>query len=767
MTVPYLLFAVLICTHALFSGPVGLTAKKGLASLSQEKSNFLISTSNNAILELDSFNITSTEAVHIAQKSKENSVVLLINDEGKTEIFGHLTSNGSITLISLGSLSVSGTVQVPEEDIFLLADHIHISKSATLDVSSRLRGGNIYIGRDAQEGSTATSVIIEKGANITADAEEEGNGGSVIIWSDEKTYYSGHISSRGGSSNGDGGFIEVSTAGDSYLFNGTIDLDAPNGEVGSLLLDPKDVYIESDGTDSATGNFFSSDPSGIKRISGSALSNALNSGSVTIQVNNDLYIREDVTATTLRSNLHLQAGRSIINEATITLNQGNFFARVCDSNADPGNRDPGDGLHCFNRGKIVTQGGDILLQNGRVGWTMIGQILLMNDSLLDAGGGNIFLSGSGTPTMATGIAVNDSTIKTKNHGMISFYGQGGYTDKNGFGIKCINTNIQVESGILSMNGFGGALPSAKNSLGILLDQSHLTTLDGGILLFGMGGAGKSSNVGIRCKNFSRLETTDGDISLNGMGQGSGTHNPGVHFDGGSKIISKGTSDITINGTGGFGTDINRGIVLSGKGTQFVINNGLLKLQGDGKGFGIPVSIVPMETTAADEPVIPTIRGSINEGVRIELGAALLSKGNAPIQVKGIGGTGEKFNIGVTLCDSPNAITSKSGDIFITGDGDGSAEGNQGIRIEKSMIYSTGKDPDAANITLIGTGGEGTSQDNGIFLTPINTGIVSVDGNISLTGTAKGHGEDNTGVMIGNPNSVKSTGTGTVDITSKE
>ena len=83
---------------------------------------------------------------------------------------------------------------------------------------------------------------------ISADALDAGDGGRVIVWSDERTSFRGAVTARGGPEGGDGGFVEVS--GRAHLtFAGLVDLSAPAGAFGTLLLDPYDVFIEDGPTE--------------------------------------------------------------------------------------------------------------------------------------------------------------------------------------------------------------------------------------------------------------------------------------------------------------------------------------------------------------------------------------------------------------------------------------------------------------------------------------------------------------------------------------
>ena len=68
-----------------------------------------------------------------------------------------------------------------------------------------------------------------------------------ILWSDTQTTFAGTIFARGGDSSGNGGFVEVSSKGE-LAFAGTVDTRAPNGLAGTLLLDPEDIVVGTDGT---------------------------------------------------------------------------------------------------------------------------------------------------------------------------------------------------------------------------------------------------------------------------------------------------------------------------------------------------------------------------------------------------------------------------------------------------------------------------------------------------------------------------------------
>lgn len=161
-----------------------------------------------------------------------------------------LSLDGEVQALNtqLGRTQVTGSIEATAGSIAIYGEQIRIEDGALLDVSSPLGGGIISIGGKGLAPSEWT--LISDEAIVRADALEIGNGGQIVIWSEEGTISHGSLSSKGGMSSGNGGFIEVS--GRNQLdFNWNADLNAPNGAAGTLLLDPTNIIISSVGPFSA------------------------------------------------------------------------------------------------------------------------------------------------------------------------------------------------------------------------------------------------------------------------------------------------------------------------------------------------------------------------------------------------------------------------------------------------------------------------------------------------------------------------------------
>ncbi len=201
-------------------------------------------------------------------------------------------SGGDITVRSHhGTVLVAGEVAARGAageggDIRILGEQVGVVGSARIDASGSAAGGQILVGGDYLGGNpdvqNARATYVGPATSLHADATEHGNGGRVIVWSDEATRSYGAISARGGPQGGDGGFIE--TSGSSLdLGNSVPDVSAPAGRGGEWLIDPNNIRIQAAGPDtniSAGPNFTTLSDAAI--LTTLAIDTALDGGAVTI-----------------------------------------------------------------------------------------------------------------------------------------------------------------------------------------------------------------------------------------------------------------------------------------------------------------------------------------------------------------------------------------------------------------------------------------------------------------------------------------------------
>lgn len=160
---------------------------------------------------------------------RSGSIIIGGGEGGDVKVSGRLSATARRT--------TGGTIAVTGKTIAL--------KGATVDASGKFGGGTVNIGGGRQgQGplQKAATVSIDAQSTIRADAKTSGNGGAIVVWSDQLTSFAGTISAQGGAVSGNGGEAEVS--GKARLdYTGFANLSAVNGAFGTLLLDPYNVII--------------------------------------------------------------------------------------------------------------------------------------------------------------------------------------------------------------------------------------------------------------------------------------------------------------------------------------------------------------------------------------------------------------------------------------------------------------------------------------------------------------------------------------------
>ena len=165
------------------------------------------------------------------------------------------TAGGSIRLEADGRLYSSATFSATGQagmggDIAVTADNLQL-RAAALDASGATGGGRIRVGGGFHGAEADLANARQLGVNgstvLKADATIRGDGGQVVLWSDQTTVYGGHLSARGAAAGGNGGQAEVSGKND-LSYAGSADLAAPMGKAGKLLLDPRNIIIDDAGS---------------------------------------------------------------------------------------------------------------------------------------------------------------------------------------------------------------------------------------------------------------------------------------------------------------------------------------------------------------------------------------------------------------------------------------------------------------------------------------------------------------------------------------
>lgn len=385
-----------------------------------------------------------------------------------------------------GTTIVNGDITADE--ITLLGDTIGVV-SSLLDASAPAGDGVIQIG-GSYEGQgplpNAEIVYVSADSVVDASATDNGNGGEIIIWSDQTTNALGQFLAVGGPSGGNGGLIETSGLQGLTLGNNTPDVSAPAGVAGLWLIDPFNVIIGQfeASTEFSEGDAFSplSSPA---QLDVDIIVDALRNGNVTVNTGAD---GDEEGNITLISDLlydNFSEGEGQVN--TLTLDAaGSIFINASIaplSFGDPININLLADTDNTGNGQVVvsgdaaaglftridTAGGDLLIEANSTtldGVADTSGIIIGSDTTISAVGfnGELFtLTGSVT---LDGTASDGAGVKVAENSFINAGNNIAIT-----GESETDVGVLVDGGV---DAFGGSLRitgnSAGNPVGILVSN---------------------------------------------------------------------------------------------------------------------------------------------------------------------------------------------------------------------------------------------------------------------------------------------------------
>lgn len=197
--------------------------------------------------------------IEIAADNIENSGTLDVSAQAgtggtvKVEAEDTVLLTGDAVVTSESAAGQGGSTQI-------LGDKVGLFDNASVNVSGATGGGEALIGGDVMGQNAdirnASATYIAENAEVRADAEVNGDGGKIVVFSENSTKIAGKLSVTGGSEGGNGGFVETSGK-IGFLIDGAPDISAPNGLAGHWLIDPNNITIDNFG---ASTNIPSTDP---------------------------------------------------------------------------------------------------------------------------------------------------------------------------------------------------------------------------------------------------------------------------------------------------------------------------------------------------------------------------------------------------------------------------------------------------------------------------------------------------------------------------
>jgi filamentous hemagglutinin family protein len=501
-----------------------------------------------------------------------NGEIRLVATKDLTLDAGSLTtangpSGGSVTLQAQGGTNlISGTVEAKGSSgqggtIQALGVRVGVIGHGVIDASGDAGGGTVLVGGDYHGGNAdiqnAQQTVIGADGIIRADAGTTGDGGRVIVWSDESTKFLGSISARGGAQSGNGGFVE--TSGNVLQAFGSVDTRAPNGRTGNWLLDPLDINISANGTIpvsclTLTGVCFDDNPGATSSISPIFINTNLFTTSVTLQAHHDITLQTSLTL------LYGGSGQTFTLQAGNNINLGAFNISSIAANGtnvtlianDPASATPsgtGSITSLASYGNISTSGGNVNLS----GFGVTVGAINTTGGLLGAGSVTVLATGD----IVTGSITTASRTVGYGGGLVDLFASSGKVGVNG----SIDTSGALGSGISANGSSGGS---------VTITSAGATAISGNILTYGGGGSTATAGQGGAGGAAGYVLITGSDVLVQGsitarggnggsssfislpLAGGAGGLGGSVILAAGGNVTAYGTIDIG-GGSGGQGS----------------------------------------------------------------------------------------------------------------------------------------------------------------------------------------------------------------------
>ncbi|MCK5359085.1 MAG: filamentous hemagglutinin N-terminal domain-containing protein, partial [Gammaproteobacteria bacterium] len=312
--------------------------KMTLSSMDLEGIEFEVQAPTNTAMNLGKL-LASGGSVGVFAGSLTNTGVINANSVTKGK-------DGKIWLEASGTATVGGKLSAP--DITIAGSDIALN-GADISASTEAGGGQIRIGGDYQGAdlgpnvANAKSVTIDAATTISASAQSQGDGGRVIVWSDENTVVNGHISATGGSESGNGGFVE--TSGKKALdFTTPVDVSASNGKAGTWLIDPEDITIDeskassietalNEGSNVEIKTSDTGEGEGNITVASAITKSEGGDASLSLDAHNRIDVNASITSTSNKLDVKLTAGNQVNVNSSITTNGGSVATLITGTSA--------------------------------------------------------------------------------------------------------------------------------------------------------------------------------------------------------------------------------------------------------------------------------------------------------------------------------------------------------------------------------------------------------------------------------------------------
>jgi filamentous hemagglutinin family protein len=617
---------------------------------------------------------------------------------------GQVQVSGSIDASTNTSGGIGGNVAITGGQVNLA--------SANINVSGPAGGGTVDIGGGPHGGGDlahAQIVSADSSTTIDADATSNGNGGSIVLWSDGLTTTAATLTARGGPIGGNGGYIE--TSGDYLQVTNAPNASAPHGDAGTWLLDPLNVDIENGADDgnltgsvifnqtivdtlnggtsvSITTNQAGSD-AGVLTQDANATISVVPTANVTLSLtsNSDMTLSGGINSSgSFTLGVALSSGGAIVLGAPITTGGGSFSASAT------------TGINIGSGASIATGGGDFAGSGSS----------FQNSDTVSTGGGNATITTSGAIIVAAAITTGSGSF-TANSTAAAFDNTGTITTANG--AVSITSSAGVTIGAAVGTGGGSFAANANGGIFSSTSTGTITTAGGNVSIAVDAGITIGAEINTGGGGFSAA-TTGGNFENDNaitVGTGTSANNP-FTVD-----TSPGTGTININGAITWaGT---AGVTIEGANDITITGTGSITSAGSA---AMPVSIY---TSAVNAQPTDTLGIAVNGAIDIS-GAFTAS--------------GANFAIGSIVVSDPNAtLTAASASINTVTSVSPIGTLTPATVAISGLLTINGGALDAGGTTSLLDNGAGNITTNGGAISITNNGEIAIGNAIDTTGSGVG------------------------------
>jgi filamentous hemagglutinin family protein len=438
-----------------------------------------------------------------------------LHHSGDIQAHAVSTEGGKVVLKAVLAAQVDGSISASALSgtggaVLISASQVGLGSAALVDVRGATGGGEALIGgglhgQDARL-NNAQQTTVASGARILADATMQGDGGTVVVWSDAASAVHGSLSAHGAGNAGNGGTLE--TSGHYLDVSGiAVNAAASGGRVGTWLLDPYDITIVNTAADALpapVGNLASySGTSNPSLLDVNTVNAALNGGTnVTVQTGGggaglgDITVAANIsTSSTLHPTLTLNAAHSVVFDAGVSASGAGAALDVvvtAGSNI---------ALGTFGSIGLSTGGGSVHMTSTGGGITGYG------GSVVSTAGGNIFLSAANGSISLTSL---DSSGRSASTGTAGSAGSISLSAGSQINVDTLWANGGSGTGTVVNGGNAGSISiSAGTNCDCLTSIQNISAL-GGTSGYGGGVSGVSGGVQLALGHFFNATSISAD-----------------------------------------------------------------------------------------------------------------------------------------------------------------------------------------------------------------------------------------------------------------